>query len=78
MRRGHINFLKVSDYLKTHGKQPKGRGNWHFGLRIRPGMSIFQYNGTLGEAKKEFKKYIHKREEETGIIMNCYDAEVLG
>lgn len=48
----------TSEYLKEHGKEPKGRGGWMFSFE---GYEYTAQAGkTLTEAKKEVREYVKK------------------
>lgn len=53
MKANQIEF-STWEYLKAHGKQPKGRGSWIFFFE---GYEFWGY-GTLTEAKKQCIQYI--------------------
>lgn len=50
-------------YRHSHGKEPRGEGNWAFSDAFAPGASdpIFWKNGTYSEAKKAARAYFNER-----------------
>ena len=43
----------TSQFVASHGKQPRGRGLWCLHLRVGPAtVEEFWHNGTLAEARK--------------------------
>lgn len=47
--------FKTWEYLKEHGKEPKGRGLWYFTFE---GNYLFTASGTLTEAKKKCREFV--------------------
>lgn len=55
--------LNTSEYERSHGRKPKGRGLWMLSLTIHDGQGgyadeDFEYNGTLTEAKKAARDHV--------------------
>lgn len=46
--------FSTREYLKEHGKQPKGRGWWMFTFE----GYLFEATGTLTEAKKKCSEFV--------------------
>lgn len=48
-----IEFMS-REYMREHGRQPKGRGFWGFEFEGHE----FWHNGTLAECKKACREYV--------------------
>lgn len=45
-------------YIRSHGKAPRGRGHWLFELTT--GEVVFEFNGTLTEAKAAARSHMRE------------------
>ena len=52
--------VKTNQFFNSHGKQPRGTGNWVFFFGDNEN-DFFQFNGSFGDAKKAAVKEATKR-----------------
>lgn len=48
--------IDKSDYRRTHGREPRGRGLWMFQVGRHPDQTLVRASGTLTEALKTARR----------------------
>ena len=79
-----ITYPSTTDFELTHGKKPRGKGNWFLSIKLSgphgPLDTMFvNHNGTLSEAKKKAKYEANKMTDicfKLGKVINHVEINV--
>ena len=59
--------FRNDEYIKSHGKAPKGYGSWAFAASRNPDpLDLKFFHGTLTQAKAQAKEHYKKIAEQNG------------
>lgn len=62
-------FFENVRYIRSHGKAPRGRGQWAFEMKGRSEVMFSSFNLTLSEAKKEITLRLKSEGVPSGTIV---------
>lgn len=77
MTSNDVAIFNTDVYERSHGKLPRGRGNWAFGMKACGRYETHFYNGTLPEAKRAMIKLIKSQAYTFGLEYGPVQVDVL-
>lgn len=77
MKSSEVAMFNTDKYEFSHGRLPKGRGNWAFGMKVCGKYETHFHNGTLAEAKAAIVRMIKSQAYTFGLEYGPAQVDIL-